>query len=68
MLFLQTFMNNLVLTKFSCLKRDAIECTLAIFLFSCVCATQKAPPHPYLPTPTTATVSWLLIGWVLALN
>jgi hypothetical protein len=67
MLFLQTFMNNLVLTKFSCLKRNAIECTLAIFLFSCVCATQKAPPHPYLPQPpTTATVKlasdWLSVG------
>jgi hypothetical protein len=51
MLFLQAFVINLVLTKFSCLKRNAIECTLVIFLFSCVCATQKAPPHPYLPHP-----------------
>ncbi len=68
MIFLQTFMNNLVLTKFSCLKRDAIECTLEIFIFSCVCATQKAPPHPYLPQPPppTATVKlasdWLGVG------
>ncbi len=63
---LQTFMNNLVLTKFSCLKRDVIECTLAIFLFCCVCATQKAPPTLTSPTPTTATVKlasdWLGVG------
>ncbi len=66
MLFMQTFMNNLVLTKFSCLKRDAIEYTLAIFLFSCVCATQKAPQPLPPPTPTTATVKlashWLGVG------
>ncbi len=61
MFFLQTFMNNFVLTKFSCLKRDVIECNLAIFLFSCVCATQKAPPHP--PTATVKLASdWLGVG------
>jgi hypothetical protein len=67
MLFLQTFMNNLVRTKSSCLKRNAIKCTAAIFLFPCVCATQTAPLSPLPPpTPTTATVKlasdWLGVG------
>jgi hypothetical protein len=66
-------MNNLVLTKSSSIKHHAIECTSAIFIFSYVCATQKAPvcatqkaPTSYPLTPPTATVKlasdWLFVG------
>jgi hypothetical protein len=67
MLFLQTFMNNLVLSKGSCLKRHAIECTGAIVNLSCTYATQKAPPTltpPPQPPPMHCKLAsdWLGVG------
>jgi hypothetical protein len=46
MLFLQAFMNNLVLTKSSCLEHHGIECISAISIFSCVCNIESPPTIP----------------------
>jgi hypothetical protein len=72
MLFLQTFMNNLFVTKSSCLLRHAIECTVLIFIFSCVWNTETYPlpypPEPPLPPTATAKLAsvWLCVGLELS--
>jgi hypothetical protein len=61
MLFSQIIMNNLVLTKSSCGKHHAIECTTPIMLIS-VCITQTVPSPALL---TELLLSRHLVGGTL---